>query len=482
MEHPLVDLPTERAVLAGIITYGSHGYDEVADILTVNAFTDELNQIIFRCCEHILKDANNAQVDLASILAAGSTLGYSEILSRPDERKLLRSVMNFPIHHSNIRKMAGRIVKLEIARRLKRELHSAGKAMDDITGDEPIDHILSVAENPIFDLTTELNTSHASGPIKLGDGVRSYIDYLASNPCQMVGISTGYPNYDLAIGGGLRNGTVNLIGARPKIGKTTFGDNVGIHVAGMLEIPVLNLDTEMSKEDHRVRILANLSEVPIQEIETGKFTDNSWKRDKLNKAIDKLEKMPYYYESVAGRPFDEILAIMRRWVHRVPGAGKPCVVIYDYLKLMDTEGLSKNMQEYQLLGFQISSLHNFMVRHMIPCLGFIQLNRDGITKEDTDVASGSDRQIWLCSNFSLFKKKSDEEIAEDGSANRKLVPLVARHGAGLDDGDYINMQFKGQYNKIIESKTRNQVKADKSKQTEGFIVNDAKPGEQIPFN
>jgi hypothetical protein len=123
-----------------------------------------------------------------------------------------------------------------------------------------------------------------------------------------------------------------------------------------------------------------------------------------------------------------------------------------------------------------------LVRHKVPCLGFIQLNRDGITKEDTDVASGSDRQIWLCDNFSIFKKKSDEELAEDASANRKLVPIVSRHGAGLDDGDYINMQFRGQFNKIVEGKTRNQLKVDKNKKTEGFVVDDIKPDEQIPFS
>ena len=59
---------------------------------------------------------------------------------------------------------------------------------------------------------------------------------------------------------------------------------------------------------------------------------------------------------------------------------------------------------------------------------FVQLNRDGITKESTDTASGSDRIIWLCSNFTIFKRKSDEEIAEDGpeNGNRKLLPLVSR--------------------------------------------------------
>ena len=113
------------------------------------------------------------------------------------------------------------------------------------------------------------------------------------------------------------------------------------------------------------------------------------------------------------------------------------------------------MKEYQALGFLMTGLHNFAIKYEIPILAFIQLNRDGITKESTDTASGSDRIIWLCSNFSIYKNKSDEEIAKDGpeNGNRKLVPLIARHGEGLQDKDYINVNMIGKYGKLIEGKT-----------------------------
>jgi hypothetical protein len=91
----------------------------------------------------------------------------------------------------------------------------------------------------------------------------------------------------------------------------------------------------------------------------------------------------------------------------------------------------------------------------LPIVAFVQLNRDGISKESTDTASGSDRIIWLCSNFTIFKRKSDEEIAEDGAknGNRKLIPLISRHGPGLDDNDYINCHMKGWCAKITEGRT-----------------------------
>ena len=113
-------------------------------------------------------------------------------------------------------------------------------------------------------------------------------------------------------------------------------------------------------------------------------------------------------------------------------------------------------------------MHRFEGKYAITTGG-----TDGITKESTDTASGSDRVIWLCSNFTIFKRKSDEEIAEDGKStgNRKIVPLVARHGEGLEDNDYINCEFLGWCARVIEGKTRLELKADKQK-TEGFEVDD----------
>ena len=122
---------------------------------------------------------------------------------------------------------------------------------------------------------------------------------------------------------------------------------------------------------------------------------------------------------------------------------------------MASDEINDSMKEFQVLGFQITKLHNFCVQYDCPCLSFVQLNRDGITKESTDTASGSDRIIWLCSNFSIYKAKSDEEIAKDGpeNGNRKLVPLIARHGEGLKDKDYINVNMIGKYGKLTEGKT-----------------------------
>jgi len=254
-----------------------------------------------------------------------------------------------------------------------------------------------------------------------------------------------------------------------------FGDAVAINVAQNSNIPVLMLDTEMSKEDHLNRMLANLSGVDINKISTGKFSENEIEKEKVRAAGDKLKSIPYHYISIAGQSFENILAVMRKWIYQhvgfdENGKTKDCLLVYDYLKLMGSESISSSMQEYQVLGFQITKLHNFCVKYDVPCLSFVQLNRDGITKESTDVVSGSDRLIWLCTSFSIFKLKSEEEIITDGAdhGNRKLVPVVARHGEGLDDGDYVSMKMFGKYGRIVEGNTRNEIHNNARSREEGF--------------
>jgi hypothetical protein len=103
----------------------------------------------------------------------------------------------------------------------------------------------------------------------------------------------------------------------------------------------------------------------------------------------------------------------------------------------------------------------------------LQLNRDGIDKETTAGAAGSDRIIWKCANFTILKKKSEEELAEEGGAeegNLKLVPVICRHGEGLGQKDYINLKFDGSTAKLVEGRTRNEVAKGKKSGSKGFEV------------
>ena len=482
-KRSLQDVAAERAVLAGLCQYGLDVFLDI-DFIDTDHFTNEMNQVLFKCIKKVISESSH--VELASILSAANNLNLYENINNKNEIGFLRSLFNFPIHKDNVSLHGAKLAKLKLARNLKQTLKVCEKRLDAVSGDEDLTELLSIGESPVLDATSAVYESSGTTPEIIGNDVEDYINHLADNPAEMIGISSGFSIYDQAIGGGLRRKCVDLVAARPKVGKSMFGDAVALHVTQNLDIPVLMLDTEMSKEDHLNRMLANLSGVDINRISTGKFADNEIDKRKIEEAAEKLKSIPYHYISIAGQPFENILGLMRKWLYQHVGVDengrtKDCLIIYDYLKLMGSDGISNSMQEFQLLGFQITQLHNFCVKHDVPCLSFVQLNRDGITKESTDVVSGSDRLIWLCTSFTIFKMKSDEEIADDleDNGNRKLVPVVARHGAGLDDGDYINMNMFGKYGKIEEGKTRNELKKSTRKTDKGFETDEDYDGADI---
>jgi len=50
----LADTSAERAVLAGIFTYGETAYMEISDIINENTFTVDSNVVIYKCLKAIM--------------------------------------------------------------------------------------------------------------------------------------------------------------------------------------------------------------------------------------------------------------------------------------------------------------------------------------------------------------------------------------------------------------------------------------------
>jgi replicative DNA helicase len=465
------DLAIERAMLAALCQYGQEALLDCS-FLTTAHFTDN-NQVIFQCVKSCLDVGQEA--DITSILSKAQELGYENIVCRDEEIGYIRSLFNMPIVKGNIPFYYEKLVKLEIVEDLRRKLERGIEETKGLTGQESISDIMGIVERPFLEITSKLY-SDTNKIEKIGSDVLDFIADLRENKGRPIGIPTPFPAFNTAIGGGLRRKCVDLVGARLKVGKSLFANATALHVAKTLGIPTLYLDTEMSKNDQQIRILANLASIPMTDILEGEF---DW--DSLETAAMELEEIPYSYINISGQNFETVLSIARRWIHQEvgfadDGTTNECLIVYDYLKLMDAGSLSGNLQEYQLLGFQTTALHNFCVKYDVPCLAFVQLNRDGITKNTTDVIAGSDRIAQLCTSFSIFSVKSDEEQADDRAKgmnkpfNRKLEPIVARHGGCLDQGDYINIMMDGQFGRLTTGPTRNNLESYLKQKNKGFTL------------
>jgi len=192
-----MDLGAERAVLAGIFSYGLESYVEVCDIIDSDSFSHKNNQVIFKCIEKIIKDG--AEIDLPSLLSAAKKLDLQDIINSNQELEYINSLMEYPVKKDNVLYFAAQIKKFEFARKIKKLTNKIGRDIDDINGDESIDEIINILENPITDFLREDDTGNK--PERIGDGVEEYLEFLIENKCDQIGIPTGFARYDAAIGG-----------------------------------------------------------------------------------------------------------------------------------------------------------------------------------------------------------------------------------------------------------------------------------------
>lgn len=442
------DVGSERAVLSGIAQYGRDGLIEVDDIVTVDTFTDSSNQMVYKVFKHIL--ATCEVLDVPSIVSGSQEVNlYDAVAKQKKDLEYIRALFSLPIKKDSIRQFAKKIAKFAFARKAQAAHKEAHDNLSLLKGNETLDEIITISEKPIFDLVIESNKGKDDAPVLLFENIMEVIQDIMDNPCENVGVPTPWKYYNASIGGGFRRGGVNIIGARIKKGKTTIAKEIGLHVTTKLNYKLLFLDTEMGGIDQQLRSLSSMSKVAIGKIERGSFADSLLEKQ----AVLEMAKMcqdnkNFYYKSIAGKPFDEVMSIIRRWIVKEvgfndDGTTKDCLVLYDYFKLMNKGDLG-SLKEYEALGYQISTFTDFCKQFDFPVCAFVQLNR----QEDI---SQSDRLRWLCHSYSAFLDKKPDQLLNDGpeNGNRAMTVLDARYGPGTPE-TYINMRLIGDIATIHE--------------------------------
>jgi replicative DNA helicase len=440
------DAGNERALIGTILKNGKDAFIDADNILAANDLYIPINKALYASIESLAEDTNCEKFDLESIKLKMRALGFGDYLNSNKDLEYIELLNESNFNTENIPMFAYQIKKYSCVRDLYSRYSDATKYLESISGNESLSDIIRNSESKIVDFIA--GTEDAGSLEKLTEDLENYIkQVLEQEIVDQVGLPTGFPIWDEAIGGGLRRGTVAVKAARPKVGKSFDALNVAINVASK-KIPVLYLDTELTEPYQKSRMVCIRSGCPIYLYETRKFKSNKDLVSKVTDAGKELTDFPLYYKSIAGMSHTEALVVARRWLVKHvgfndQGKANDCLIIYDYFKLTSGSSLTKVTPEYIVLGLMLTEMHNFCVKYDLPILGYVQVNREGIDSEDTDIVAGSDRILWLCSSLSLLKNKDevDVEMKNDWSyGNKKLVVIETRQGSGIEKpGDYINL-------------------------------------------
>src|SRR6188472_2000936 len=159
---------------------------------------------------------------------------------------------------------------------LRRLIHVAGDIAemaysepDDVTKavDDAESKVFKVAEDRVTDTTQLLSES-----IK---GVMDRLEETFARGDSITGTATGYHDLDELLSG-LQPSTLNIVGARPAIGKTAFALGMATHVAQTTARPVLVFSLEMGHAELTQRILSSESKVDSSKMRNGRISEADW--------------------------------------------------------------------------------------------------------------------------------------------------------------------------------------------------------------
>lgn len=469
----------ERAFLAGLVRYPEALF-EVDQYLTVDDFKSEVSIKIFSVFRNLIIDKDVRKFDPTLILAAIQNFNYrfppecnitdyvnnlfadSKNIEYKTVSSLARDIKIFSFRRGGVE--CGKKMQSEMLAKKFSTLQEVTSSMDEI--------YFEAINNFVID----------DGIEALGAGAGESLNKRADNPIEHLGFSSGFGMWDEMIGY-LRPDTMSFISARAKVGKSMFGLNVGFHVAQHEKLPVLYLDSEMSREEVRDRLIAHVAKVDIKLIETGK-----WKGDKdvcfrIEKAIRTVESLNMQYLSIRSKNINQILSDCRRflfkYVKRAPDSCKfnPCLIVYDYLKLDYSGNLGDTW--HLNLAKSVVNFKDLCGKTGAASLTLGQQNRAGITKTDhknnrtitidtEEIVAGTDEILKTCSNVSSLRFKTADEINMDGTehGNTLLMPFVCRNGKGgqwcmLSEGvfcrDYINLERTPETMSFSEKSTKSMI-------------------------
>ena len=210
----------------------------------------------------------------------------------------------------------------------------------------------------------------------IGELMKLAVDRIEENFARgdtITGIATGFNDLDELLSG-LQPSTLNIVGARPSMGKTAMGLGMATHVAKHSGRPVLVFSLEMGHVELTQRILSSEAEVDSQKIRNGRLSEADWA--KIGRAIGRLE-VPLFLDDNPRVTVMEIRAKARRLKMQHGDLG---MILVDYLQLMSGGGNSENRQ---LEVSEISRNLKILARELeVPIVALSQLSRNLESRSD----------------------------------------------------------------------------------------------------
>lgn len=342
----------ETALLAAIIQRGG---DDVLAKLTEDDFTNINNKKVFTTVKHLWLTGET--VSPATVKAADQRILISDIIKMDSMIAATKDEVD---------KMAARVKNISAIRKIN-------KLTSTIKSDIKAGEDAKAIKTKIYEGLEAIDTDIQSTRVKsLKSVLFETIDWIEEQHIKAKKndlLLTGIPDLDYYTGG-LFDGEMTVIAARPSVGKTALGLYIATKLAKEGR-KVHFVSREMSGNAIGMRILSMASGVNTGQIKAGKINDAQWTR--LGHAMGEYSTSDLIVDTESKTPSD-IKAVTKE-LQAKDGLD---LIVVDYLQILTPDG--KNNTREQEVASISRSLKNLSLDINKPVIVLAQLNRNAENK------------------------------------------------------------------------------------------------------
>lgn len=399
----MFDLEAEKALLSCCFL-DKNALTKALSSLSPDDFFNDFNKNIFKSFIELTDEGKS--IDIVTVNNALNSFGITECLND------LSAIFFFCSNAVNV----DDYISIVIDKSFLRKTHTLAKKILEFSEKGRTEDVLTelskISKNSISD-KKYLSFS------EITDAALSDLDERIKNGTKFTGLKTGFLDFDLMTGG-LQNGDLIILAARPSMGKTAFLLDIIRNTAfELLEKNKVSVffSLEMSNSQLAFRVLSAESSVKLEKFRFGNLSESDFNSlEKISKNFDKKSGNIFVCEDMNLK-----LSDINNILHRIRAeTGKDIGLIsVDYLQLLSTKGDNRAFE----LSVISRGFKKIAKEFNCPFIALSQLSRNcenrpdkrpilADIKESGAIEQDADIVCFLYRDEYYFKNSEDRGTAE----------------------------------------------------------------------
>lgn len=296
----------------------------------------------------------------------------------------------------------------------------------------PVVDSFELASNVIQELSEISDSVSESDYCDLREAMRkacAQIEETVQNNGKLPGVSTGFVDLDTFLGG-LRNGSLTIIAARPAMGKTAFVVNILQNLCIREKQPALMFSLEMTQAELAMRIMSSESKISGSDIRIGNLKPKEW--DDMLNTVESCGDVPLFIDETSSLT----IAALQERAKRIKKVKDLKLVVVDYLQLLASSSSKASNREQEIADIS-RGLKRLAKDISCPVIALAQLNRSvesraekrpmlSDLRESGAIEQDADNVLFI-HRPSVYDKNEKQDVAEIIVAKQRSGPTGIVH-------------------------------------------------------